>query len=982
VITAATGRALWDAGLDPHLLVGRKLEELASASPGMARAHGQALSTGASGNYEVAYGGHTFEVRVEPVYDEAGEIIGSVGSGTDISERRALEERLRARERDLAELASHAPDILARFDRDLRHLFVSSAITVVTGLPAEQFVGRSFSEMGMPQELCEVWERELSEVFARAEPRRFEFDVELGASGRRWFEAHAVPELGPSGDVETVVSYTRDRTEARAALEEQLASEARYRELFELAMDMIVLFDPAGTIIDLNPSAERALGYSREELIGRRFDAIIPGPEIVGAKERLARKLDGTEPATVYEAVLLRKDGECFPAEVSTQLIDHGDGPVGVLTTGRDISEQRAARAALEESEQLFRSAFDDAAVGVMLTDPHGTLLRVNNALAEMLGYEPAELIGMTVYEITHPDDIASILPDIEAMRSGLKDKRIAEKRYLRRNGEVVWGHVGVSAVRNDDRSVQLFVAQIEDVTELRRIRQQLEESQALHRLVIESSRDLITVLDLEGTIRLISRSVETILGYTQEELVGRPFAALIHEDDLPSSGDSLREAVAGNPPIPGVGRVRAKDGSYKVLEGTASAGFGSDGTPSFVITNSRDITERSELEEQLRQSQKVEAIGKLAGGVAHDFNNLLTAINGYSDIVLAALPEAESEIRHGVEQIRRSGDRAAQLTQQLLTFSRQHVQQPEVIDVNELIADYVTMLERLVGEDIEIAARLHGGLAPVNVDPGQLGQVLVNLVVNARDAMPDGGRIEIETASSRPDKQLRQRLALKAGAYVAITISDSGEGMAPETLARAFDPFFTTKGPGKGTGLGLSTVHGIIKKSGGAITSRSEPGSGTTFCLHLPATTGTPGPVRREPNRQPPLGAGEAILVVEDSVDVRTLVERLLGSLGYTVSVAATPAEALAIVAGSDPIDLVLTDVVMPEMNGHQLATKLNELRPGLRVLYTSGYTGDALEARGVLEEKNAFIQKPFTAAALGDQIRRILDAGKTTTP
>jgi PAS domain S-box-containing protein len=860
----------------------------------------------------------------------------------------------RMREHLLSTLVEHAPDIVTRFDRDLRHLYVSPAVERATGQRPEWFIGKTNEELGIAPELRDVWEREMRLVFETGEERRFEFEF-AGPLGNRWFEAHAVAEPSAGGIVDSIVMFTRDRTEARDA-------DIRYRELFELATDMIFIVGPDGRYVDVNPAVGRALGYARDELVGRRFeDLVVPADQHEAAAGRLHRKLQGVEQTSFYESTLLTKTREAVAVDISSRSIIREGKPAGVLAIARDITAQKAAAAALAESERLFRGAFDDATVGMLLTTPAGAIVRVNAAFARMLGYEPYELAGKTIDETTHPDDIESTSEFIQLLVSGEADTHRGQKRYRTRDGQTVWCQVGISAVRAADGTVPYLVAQVEDVTELRRVQAELQESQTLHRVVVESSRDLLMVHDLDGTMRLISRSAEDILGYRRDELMGTALGRIIHPDDLQAARAAFDQALTDDS-VMTQARVLRKDGSWRLLEGKISAGLDADGEPAFFVTNSRDVTDRMWLEEQLRQSQKMEAIGKLAGGVAHDFNNLLTVINGYSDVALASLGPEQAESRHSIQEIRRAGERAAELTQQLLAFSRRQMLRPEPVDLNDVVQGYLAMLDRIVGEDVTVVIDLDPALGHVHADPGQLGQVLLNLVVNARDAMPNGGELRIATT---PDE---------SGA--TLTVSDTGHGMDAGVQQRIFEPFFTTKEPGKGTGMGLSTVHGIVEQSGGSIAVDSAQGQGATFRIHLEAAVGSAPRPEPEPEPEPVTEAAQpaAILLVEDEPLVRGIVEEMLVTLGHRVIATAGPSAALDVASSHEHFDLIVTDVVMPEMNGHELASRVTELRPGVPVVYISGYTGDAVEARGVLDAEDWFLQKPFTVDALGAKVRNAL--------
>ena len=424
---------------------------------------------------------------------------------------------------------------------------------------------------------------------------------------------------------------------------------------------------------------------------------------------------------------------------------------------------------------------------------------------------------------------------------------------------------------------------------------------------------------------------------------------------------------------------IIAKDGHRVAIEVNTSLVYHND-VPVRVQGIARDVTARKQLEEQLRQSQKLEAVGQLAGGVAHDFNNLLTVIGGYSDLLLRRLPE-DSPFRTSAEEIKKASDRAGSLTRQLLAFSRKQILQPKVLDLNGVLSDLDKMLRRLIGEDIDLLTITEPDLGQVKADPGQIEQVVINLCVNARDAMLNGGKLTIQTANvTLTEDYARRHTPCEPGNYVVVAISDNGIGMNAETQKRIFEPFFTTKAIEKGTGLGLSTVYGIVKQSGGNINVYSEVGVGTTFKVYLPRVD--------EPRDQPlagssgglPLGS-ETILLVEDEEQVRSIACEILESIGYQVITAVNGEQAFEIAKGfSGEIHLAITDVVMPQMSGRELIERLAPLRPEMKVLYMSGYTDDAIVRHGLLDERLEFIQKPFTADALARKIRSVLKSGRDT--
>jgi PAS domain S-box-containing protein len=474
--------------------------------------------------------------------------------------------------------------------------------------------------------------------------------------------------------------------------------------------------------------------------------------------------------------------------------------------------------------------------------------------------------------------------------------------------------------------------------------------------------------------IAWMSENVQALLGYSVSETLGPDWwMDNIHTEDRdavvnPFLADLLNQGYAA-----AEYRFRHKNGHFRWVRGEARVLRDVSGGIAEVIGSLSDITERKRLENQFWQAQKMEAVGHLAGGVAHDFNNLLTIIIGYSDLVLPDLPPDEREM---IAEIRHAADRAAGLTRQLLAFSRRTVLEPKILSLNELVRDHEKMLRRLIGEDVQLTTNLDAAIEPVRADPGQLGQVIMNLAVNARDAMPTGGRLTIETKSVTFDDATAGAVGdAKAGRYVVLAVTDSGIGMTPDVRAHLFEPFFTTKGPGKGTGLGLATVYGIVKQSGGFIAVESEPGRGSVFAIHFPVVATS---VPAEPaSAGTPLARGtETILVVEDEDAVRSMIRAVLGKAGYQVLQARSGPEALRIAAEHrERIHLLVTDVVMPEMSGRDVVEHLARQRRDFKVLYLSGYTDDAVVRHRVLEAEVAFLQKPFTMSTLTTKVRQLLD-------
>ncbi len=504
-----------------------------------------------------------------------------------------------------------------------------------------------------------------------------------------------------------------------------------------------------------------------------------------------------------------------------------------------------------------------------------------------------------------------------------------------------------------------------------------LKRSEMRFRAIIENVDDMIIILDPDGNRSYVSPAMVRILGFSHEELMSATAQDSIHPDDWPA----VRELMASVQRTPGAvasgqGRYRHKDGSWRIFDGAIINLTDIPGVEGIVV-NLRDVTEQAALESELRQAQKMELVGQLAGGVAHDFNNLLTVITGRTDFLL----EDESlgaEQETDLAEIRKAASRATELTRQLLAFSRKQLLQPRVLDLNHTLAEVEPMLRRLIGEDIQIRIIAGSNLGSVTADPGQLQQVLLNLALNARDAMPTGGVITFQTANQTIRGEASPNSTqVPTGEYVVLQVADTGTGMDHATQSRIFEPFFTTKGQGKGTGLGLSTVYGIVKQSGASISVVSAPGEGTRFTVYFPRTDGYALAQSPEKDSASPLSGTETILLVEDDRGVRNLVERVLNSRGYRVLSAEHGVDALQLASSrEDLIDLVLTDIVMPTMSGREMVDALRMRRPGVRVIYMSGYTDDEILRRGLNDPTMAFIQKPFTAEHLAMLVRKTLDA------
>lgn len=698
-----------------------------------------------------------------------------------------------------------------------------------------------------------------------------------------------------------------------------------------------------------------------------------PEPFMTCVRDTLAkglrRSLPGTEAPeeTVllkeYNAVLVRK------LEKKAQDLEQS-----IRELHTEIAERKRTEAELRDSEERFRVTFEQAAVGIAHVDIDGRFLCVNDRFCEITGYPRDEILQRTFMDLTMPEDRSAADEARLAMLSHTRDVYATEKRYLRMDGSIVWVNLVTTPMRDGAGTPRYFITIIMDVT----ARKQSEEALRLRDRAIQSVSQGILIADArqpDNPIVYASAGFERMTGYRMDEALGKNCRFLQGRDTNRDTVAKLREAIAAGRPCSVEILNYRKDGTAFWNALSLNPVHDDGGSVSYFVGVQNDLTDRKKLEVQLQQSQKMEAIGQLAGGVAHDFNNLLTIISGYSALLLST-PAVDSTVRESVEAIREAGERAATLTRQLLGFSRQAMLQPKVLNLNAVVTETATMLRRLIGEDIHLTTVLDPHLGPVKVDPGQLDQVLMNLAINARDAMPRGGKLTIETANVMlDDNYVATHTGCRTGHHVMLAMTDTGCGMTPDVMARVFEPFFTTKEVGKGTGLGLAMVFGIVQQSGGFIRVYSEPSHGTTFKIYLPAV-GEPYTIPRELTAGPVARGTETILLVEDDGGVRGLGSISLKSQGYNVLTAVDGEDALRVAhEHNGTVDLILSDVVMPKLGGPELVRVLKARFPHLKILYMSGYTDDAVVRHGLLEAGLPFIQKPYSPRQLAWKVRKVLD-------
>ncbi len=951
----------------------------------------------------------TADVNATPV--EIGSKTYLIGSFRDVTELRATEAALREVQQRLISILECSPIPSFVIDQNHQVIYWNHALAEISGVSKEEVLGtnqhwRAFYPIERPclADLLLSGKSEDVEAFYAGKYQRSplvpdaydatDFFPHMRGGKGAWLRFTAAAIRDGTGKLYGAVETLEDITAHHLAEEALRKSEERHRVMTENMQETVWLMDMNLKSVYISPSVYRTRGYTIDELNAMTLDQHLTPNSLAKALPVLAELLDPTKvadptyrPTISMEMEFYKKDGSTFWSDNTFVLLrDENGRATGILGVGRDTTERRRMEDTLAEREETFRALAEYSSDTIMRFDRLHRHLYVNPAVEAAVGIPPAAFIGKTHEELGFPPDLCRLWADIidSVFRSGKPDRQELQLP----NG--MWIDWLLTPEFAPEGSVRAVIASARDITERKRVEQALRESEARYRLIAENVGDIIWTVDLNWRYTFISPSVTRVRGFTVEEAMAQsPMEALTpdsYERTIKRFAEEMALEASGEADPTRVMTIdwelRCKDGSIIWTENDISFLRDNQGNAIGMIGVTHDVTERKraeeerlKLEDQLRQSQKMEAIGRLAGGVAHDFNNILTGIIGYAEMLLQGLNPLDPSFQD-LREIKKAAERASSLTAQLLAFSRKQIIDPRIIDLNALVYDASAMLKRLVGEDIDYVFKPDPAIGRVRVDPGQMEQILVNLVVNARDAMPDGGLLTVETSNVVVGEDfVRKTPDATPRPYVRLTVTDTGHGIEEHALKHLFEPFFTTKEKGKGTGLGLSMVYGSVRQNHGFINVDSKLGVGTTFSVYMPRVAGDIEFAAAPTKTNAPRGV-ETILLVEDEEMVRTLAKKALERHGYRVLAADGGGSALLLCADQhEVIDLMLTDVVLRGMNGHALYAKLKPLRPGLRVIYMSGYTEDVVAHHGVLDKGTDFIHKPFTIEVLLRKVREVLD-------
>ncbi len=860
-------------------------------------------------------------------------------------------------------------DIILIYDREgyINHVWLGSNIEKRYKTNEDEFLGKNLRDL-FPEDVAESRIRKLDEIFETGEQYREEYKIER--SNKTYWHDIVLSPIKEEGQVAAVIGYIRDITHLKKTEEALNKVDKGYKSLIENIPIGVFRTTPDGKILFANKCFLDITGFeSYEVLNAANLEAENHYFEGFTRKEfREIMEKEGS--ISGLESIWKRSDGTTIHIRENASVVKDEDGNVLYYEgTIEDIGDRKKMEENLRESEEKYRNLVERSYNGVCLVQ-NGNLTYVNPRLAEIIGYAVDEILDTDFVRYIAPDEREFVYENYRKRMKGEYVAPVYETKLLDKSGNLVDVELnaGIIQIRGEPAD---FVF-VKDITEQKRVERELIESERKYRVLFESSSEAILLLTPDCGVLDADQKACDIFGYSKGELLNKKLEDLMSSNTYDNVESHFDEFLRRDYSTEGY-VVTADDGKLPVEFTLKKVKLGGEDR---LLAIFHDISRRFNLQKQLRRSQRLEAVGQLAGGIAHDFNNILTALFGYTDILKYAL-EGNDDLQGYVDEIEKVASKASALTQQLLTFSRKQILEPIVIDLNVVVEEMTGMLSRLIGEKIEFRQNLDDDLPLILADRGGVEQIIMNLVVNARDAMVEGGQLRIETRKEHlDDLAVSTQPGVEAGDFVVLSVSDTGHGIPRAIRDRIFDPFFTTKSELGGTGLGLPTVFSIVKQSGGFLDLVTEEGRGTRIEIYFPAVEGEVDIESKtcETGIKP---GNESILVVEDDPAVRKTIMTILKGAGYQAQEASNGAEAIKIVALSTEVfDLVITDIVMPHIDGRELADKLQEVIPELRILYISGYENSSNFPTMNLNKRMGFLKKPFTAALLTRKVRELLDA------
>jgi len=882
------------------------------------------------------------------------------------------EERNRGLARELTSLINNVPGIVYQGYRDWSLSFIGAEVESVTGHPPDTFTSGAmgWKEIIHPDDLAQVKEAFRKAEKEKADTLRVEYRIRNKDGGIRWIADRRqifYDENGAFAKVDGLLLDITERKEIDTRLQE---SHYRFRALADTSPDGIITVDARGIMVFINPAAERQFGYTNSEVMGKNITNLIPERYRSAHREGMDRFLKTREPRIIDKTVELeglRQDGSEFPIELSLSTWESKEGPFFSAII-RDITEQKKRDQELRESEDRYRDLVENSQDLICTHDMEGRFLSVNPWSATVLGYARDELLRMNLRDIVAP----KVRHEIGIYLDKIRSHGVARGLLLvqtRKGEQRIWEYN--NTLRTEGVKEPIVRGMAQDVTE----RRKAEEGLARLGMAVDQAAEGIVITDTEGTIEYVNPSFGIITGYTPKEAVGRNMRILKSGKHDEKFYENMWETVSRGDVWRGNFINKKKDRTLYEEEAVISPVRNASGKIVHFVAGKRDVTLEVMLQKKVQTAQRMDSVGTLAGGIAHDFNNALTGIMGVADLLRLRVGE-NPDLLKNLDLLDTCAQHAATLTRQLLTFARRQVIDPVNLDLNFVVSEMRKLVEKVIGEHIVVKTSLDKGLPTTRLDRGQVEQVIMNLCLNARDAMPSGGRLLLETADVTVDGEYANvHPYVTPGRYAQLTVSDTGTGMDKETLEKVFEPFFTTKPAGEGTGLGLSSVYGIVKQSGGFIHAYSEPGKGSSFKVYFPAVEAPPDVVPGKRQEAAVRGGTETILLAEDAESLRALAERILMASGYTVLVARDGVEAVEVMDRNVKVDLAVLDVVMPRKGGKEAYAEMRKRNPDLKVLFMSGYFAGAAQELFIMTPGTPFLPKPYTPASLMRKVREVLD-------